>query len=283
MAILSRMDELVIDEKKYVSTKRAAKETGYAKDYVGQLCREGRVPARLVGRSWYVLEAAIKDHRFGAPVSEETTPQNHGAGSASILPPTWDLPRYSSVAEPELPTINRLKEQTAPNEPAASLSLAENAARETPQAPAELHEAWQEWFSLRKDAEEEATAYNPAELEGEQAVENSGEDAQSKEEGSLEDESQAEFVPIHALQADEVRKIRPTLVVAPSVSKDTAPHVRKAKKGNNRLGTRILIATGLTAAVISLAVAVLNSGYADQYVQSFTQASVITGLSIYNK
>lgn len=37
------MDELIIGEKTYLSSKRAAKITGYAKDYVGQLCREGRV------------------------------------------------------------------------------------------------------------------------------------------------------------------------------------------------------------------------------------------------
>ncbi|MHB1163603.1 MAG: hypothetical protein ACYCZZ_03760, partial [Minisyncoccota bacterium] len=60
------MDELLIEGKKYISSKQAAKITGYAKDYIGQLCREGRVSARLVGRSWYVLEAAIQDHRFGA-------------------------------------------------------------------------------------------------------------------------------------------------------------------------------------------------------------------------
>ncbi len=59
------MEEIVFDGKKYISSKLAAKLTGYAKDYVGQLCREGRVTARLVGRSWYVLEDSIKEHRFG--------------------------------------------------------------------------------------------------------------------------------------------------------------------------------------------------------------------------
>jgi hypothetical protein len=51
------MDELTLDDKAYLSSKRAAQVTGYAKDYVGQLCREGRVEARLVGRNWYVLES----------------------------------------------------------------------------------------------------------------------------------------------------------------------------------------------------------------------------------
>ena len=72
------MDELVIGDKKYVSSKQAAKVTGYAKDYIGQLCREGRVPARLVGRSWYVLESAIHDHRFG----DQKTPREQEASAA---------------------------------------------------------------------------------------------------------------------------------------------------------------------------------------------------------
>ena len=50
--------------RQYVSSKRAAKITGYAKDYVGQLCREGRVSARLVGRNWYVLESSIREAPF---------------------------------------------------------------------------------------------------------------------------------------------------------------------------------------------------------------------------
>ena len=83
------MDEILIEEKKYVSSKRAAKMTGYAKDYIGQLCREGRVPARLVGRSWYVLETAIQDHRFGT--TDETAP------SASIPPIILGIPTIRSV------------------------------------------------------------------------------------------------------------------------------------------------------------------------------------------
>jgi len=97
------MDEIVIGEKKYISSKQAAKETGYAKDYVGQLCREGRVPARLVGRSWYVLETAIQDHRFGNPShdsDEAVVPE-----SPTAPPPleTWEFPRYEASKPGFLP------------------------------------------------------------------------------------------------------------------------------------------------------------------------------------
>lgn len=53
------MDELEIQGKKYISSKRASELTGYAKDYVGQLARGGKVAGTRVGRAWYVDEVSI--------------------------------------------------------------------------------------------------------------------------------------------------------------------------------------------------------------------------------
>ncbi|MHB8710431.1 MAG: helix-turn-helix domain-containing protein [Minisyncoccota bacterium] len=100
------MDEILIGEKKYVSSKQAAKVTGYAKDYIGQLCREGRVPARLVGRSWYVLEAAIHDHRFGKQgMEEKNTPPAPTPSPAPAFSSTWESPRYESFPVEATPLI----------------------------------------------------------------------------------------------------------------------------------------------------------------------------------
>lgn len=57
-------DELFLAGKKYVSSKRAAEITGYAKDYVGQLCRGGKLEAKLIGRNWYInLESLMKNRK----------------------------------------------------------------------------------------------------------------------------------------------------------------------------------------------------------------------------
>ena len=56
------MDELEIQGKKYISSRRASQLTGYAKDYVGQLARAGKISGTRVGRSWYVEEAALLSH-----------------------------------------------------------------------------------------------------------------------------------------------------------------------------------------------------------------------------
>lgn len=137
------MDELIIDEKKYVSSKQAAKITGYAKDYVGQMCREGRVPAQLVGRSWYVLESAIREHRFGdAP---ETLATEKAAKPEKIdievaVASAWETPRYESVVHAPLPAPEKSVE----------------APKAVPEQRVTVDETWDEWYRLVQTTPEAA-------------------------------------------------------------------------------------------------------------------------------
>lgn len=48
------MDELEISGKRYISSRRAAKEHKYHSDYIGQLIRAKKVAGTKVGRAWYV-------------------------------------------------------------------------------------------------------------------------------------------------------------------------------------------------------------------------------------
>ncbi|KKW19353.1 MAG: hypothetical protein UY63_C0016G0023 [Parcubacteria group bacterium GW2011_GWA2_51_10] len=54
---------LSFDGKSYVSASYAAKLTGYAPDYVGQLARAGTILSRQVGNRWYVERQAILSHK----------------------------------------------------------------------------------------------------------------------------------------------------------------------------------------------------------------------------
>jgi hypothetical protein len=132
------MEELVIGDKTYVSSKRASEITGYAKDYIGQLCREGRVQATLVGRSWYVLESSIREHRFGGPetpAEAPTAPVEPGIGL------TWSAPVYKKEAPPV-----EAEEPVEDKE-----SVLEN-----------MQTAWQDWFKTRgenKEAEAQESVY----------------------------------------------------------------------------------------------------------------------------
>lgn len=55
--------DLYFDGKKYISSSRAAKISGYVNDYIGQLCRDGKLDARMVGRSWYVGLESLIEHK----------------------------------------------------------------------------------------------------------------------------------------------------------------------------------------------------------------------------
>lgn len=132
------MDELTLDNKKYLSSKRAAQVTGYAKDYVGQLCREGRVTARLVGRNWYVLESSILEHRFGAEETEEV-PQTQKNDVDSV----WETPKYTS--EP-IDTVPQLIEKTT--ERASEPNI--EALVSNKKVLSDMQSAWQEWFDQEK-------------------------------------------------------------------------------------------------------------------------------------
>ncbi len=130
-----RMDEITIEDKVYVSSKQAAKITGYAKDYVGQLCREGRVEARLVGRNWYVLEDSIREHRFGKP--EEAVVPVDSVNTPVDRSSTWQKPQYEAEIPVFVPDLAPKPEVSAP----------------TP-AIADMQSAWKEWFEEKKPTQE---------------------------------------------------------------------------------------------------------------------------------
>lgn len=131
------MDTLTVDDQIYLSSKRAAELTGYAKDYIGQLCREGRVKARLVGRSWYVLESSIRAHRFG---SEETKKEEQRL-EAEPLGMAWVPPTYISDTTHMLPPLRKSEDPKA-----------------LEQAPpvTDMQAVWKEWFDTRVQHIDEA-------------------------------------------------------------------------------------------------------------------------------
>ena len=72
------VDEIQISGKTFISSKRAAKETEYTQDYIGQLCRKGLIQAQRVAGLWYVDLDSLKDYKSGAekyiPVPPAYTP-----------------------------------------------------------------------------------------------------------------------------------------------------------------------------------------------------------------
>lgn len=56
-------DTLILQDKNYISARRVQELFGYTSDYVGQLCRAGKLDCQIVGRSWFVTEKSIIDHK----------------------------------------------------------------------------------------------------------------------------------------------------------------------------------------------------------------------------
>jgi hypothetical protein len=56
-------DRIELEGKMYISSAEAAREMKYTKDYIGQLARAGKIDAKLIGRSWYVAEESLKEHK----------------------------------------------------------------------------------------------------------------------------------------------------------------------------------------------------------------------------
>ncbi len=62
---------LNIDGKMYISSHRAAEMTKYSNDYIGRLCRHKKIPARMVGRNWFVEQKAILNYKKIAEIESQ--------------------------------------------------------------------------------------------------------------------------------------------------------------------------------------------------------------------
>lgn len=256
------MDEILIGEKKYVSSKQAAKATGYAKDYIGQLCREGRVPARLVGRSWYVLESAIHDHRFGEPKNEPVR------GIKPLAPQsTWESPRYEASDDELLPSINLLHKKE--EEISAENTDIEHSGMEDERSEVAQHlqDTWQAWFDrfdhvadakLEESKQEEEPAHEP-EIE----------------------ESEEIDIPIHTVY--EVQYQRPIESVVDHREVEPLRKEHRTPKGGSRVVMKAIQLSGVLVVVVAVALGVLGTGYLDKYIFSNNQVSMMAGITLYNR
>lgn len=56
-------DSFILEGKKYISSKRASEISDYTSDYIGQLCRGGKLECKMVGRTWFVTEESLHLHK----------------------------------------------------------------------------------------------------------------------------------------------------------------------------------------------------------------------------
>lgn len=291
------MEELLIDDKKYLSTKRAAKVTGYAKDYVGQLCREGRVPARLVGRSWYVLETAIRAHRFGLTepsipsvavprdVPESETVIKTSKPEKPVLQATWEPPRYFPASGNDFPPIYPVRtdeqKETAPAQQ-AGLDKQEVLPSEN------INQAWREWFADRAQNAELPVGEEATVLRGVNRLLTEPAAPEVIEPVATADDSPGEEVPVvrnevYTLPAhEEVSRTSPsTFEEVPDVPRRKA--VSKKAKRTSRAAVWAVRLIGFLIAATAVTFALFGSGRMDALGLSSGYFGSISGMRVLSK
>lgn len=202
------MDELTLDNKIYISSKRAATLTGYAKDYVGQLCREGRVEARLVGRSWYVLEDSIRSHRFGdddtldsvSIKTNEKQEEKKQTTEDSIEKDTKYNVDFEHIYFPD--DAKMVEEDSEVVSSEEQMLLGEEAEDIEPTEPiSAMQDVWKEWFEQNGKQKEESVvipSLEPASVTEEKKpyLLDSSEEVETKEEN----------VPLHIVHKKEEQR-----------------------------------------------------------------------------
>lgn len=175
------MDEMEIDGKNYLSSKKAAQLTGYAKDYVGQLCREGRVKAKLIGRSWYVSEDSIRAHRFGNESEKREEKVENPVATEVLVHHEQEIDKVSEITNKqatwESPTY-------VPEVPEEMIPLVEKkVTEESPVDIEAMQSAWKEWFERM-----------PLDKEPDNDM----------EESVSEEHKEEQVVPIHRVEPDPI-------------------------------------------------------------------------------
>ncbi len=274
------MDEILIEEKKYVSSKRAAKLTGYAKDYIGQLCREGRVPARLVGRSWYVLESAIQDHRFG-PTDTEPEKEGRSVSPRRGISQEWEAPRYEASQGEALPVIKHEPEvDTAPTTQDANQVSIEKTDQH-------LQDSWREWFDRIAHTGEVLASSSTQEQEN---LKNTNQKEEVEQTDRQVEEAESVNIPLNTIHELPPENLLPRQQKTVAASDQEDQKWEYMEPQERVLGGSFLTgifgvgrAVAVVFAATALSIAVISSGYFDKYIASASQASVITGITLYNK
>ncbi len=91
-------DEITVAGEKYISSKRAAHESTYTQDYIGQLARAGAIKANRVGGLWYVSLDSLTDYRSQAEAYKPQLPQNVHVSSEMDALVSFDGRQYVSAA-----------------------------------------------------------------------------------------------------------------------------------------------------------------------------------------
>ncbi|MBX4215439.1 helix-turn-helix domain-containing protein, partial [Candidatus Parcubacteria bacterium] len=138
--------DLIFDGKKFISARSAAQRTKYAPDYIGQLCRGGKLKGRRIGRAWYVEERSLMAHL----AENGSTSKNHEYRKERLQEP----PRSPEITEAlmEAKVDERVKEELKSfSRPIESAPLAHSMPPLRQEAKREASERRGEFSKIKSD------------------------------------------------------------------------------------------------------------------------------------
>jgi hypothetical protein len=101
----AKKEAISIEGKEWISTSRASEIAGYSRDYVAQLCRQGKIRSLMSERAWWVDESSLRKHAAEAVKANQTSFRPAGyplfladAPAASFAPQAPAAQGFSSAA-----------------------------------------------------------------------------------------------------------------------------------------------------------------------------------------
>lgn len=299
------MNELTIDGKLYISSKKAAEITGYAKDYVGQLCREGHVDARMVGRSWYVLESSIRAHRFGGDAHAAPVEEKEPETTEVQAPNAWGQATYVPDMAPSMPIPTFPRTTSEPLSVEAVEASVGGEGVPTAETLTDMQAAWKEWFAQKQDTLIETPEIIDAreeeherEAEIEEDIQEFKETHHAEEAEEVEEEAEpVSIVPMHEPEQPQYEEIEeesePVAIhhsietprYTPMMREEAVEEeyyvptkkerhqamvqARKARKARTStgFGSNVVRAILLAVIVLTIATAAIGTGFAGRYVK----------------
>ena len=115
------MDELQISGKRFISSRRLAREHGYTADYLGQLIRGGKVSGQKVGRAWYVDAASFETYLGGE--AKQIPPLRRDEREPYSSAEKFVSPQPIEVVETKIEKVEEIKEEEKKEEPVHYIPL----------------------------------------------------------------------------------------------------------------------------------------------------------------
>jgi len=100
---------ITIAGREYISAVRASKKIGYSADYIGQLSRAKKIPAKLVGKTWYIDYDALSKYKKSKKLKETLARISEPVLEVKVVEKKQEVLRPPQPVRGNLSEVEKLK------------------------------------------------------------------------------------------------------------------------------------------------------------------------------